>query len=1206
MKSLKSATRSATKIAMAYALISGAWILFSDQLLAATAASVEALTTLQMLKGWTFVLATSGLIFFLMRQEMSLILAAETAQRTSESNFRLLVENAPEAIFVLTRGRFAYLNAAAIELFGAADAGQLIGISVMDRCHPDFHHIARNHIQPPKPERRKTPPIETVLTRMDGSLMQAEVRSVPIEYNGERGALVFARDIADRRIAEEASHRFELLVDNSRDSIFFIRRADGRILKANTAACSAYGYSREEILALGVKDLRGPDTVDQVPDQMAKADSDGILFETVHVRKDGSAFPVEISSKGATIGGIRMLVSICRDITERRRSQEALRASELRFRNLANSMPQLVWTANPNGEIDYFNRRIAELQGFEKQADGSWEWSAVVHPEDYKPTVDAWHLALDTGKPYEIEHRLLQRDGTYKWHLSRTIPVRGKDGQVSKWYGTSTDIDSRKRTETALSESENRLRLALESAQMGIWDLDLKTNRVSWDSVHLEWFGIRPGRFGGTTDAFFALVLPEDRAMVQEAIRKSIENRSPYAAEFRISRSSGELAWMRSQGRVIDDRLDQPSRIMGVIWDITQSKSSEQKLMEATNRLDFLVTESPAVVFAYEPLPQPRINYVSRNIKTILGWEPAQFMDGLEFWWQCLHPDDLAAVWHGRARLEKAGKEVFEYRFKDAEGRYRWIHDEQRILTLEDGRKQVVGAWWDVTETKAAQEQLRRLAAAIEQAGEAVLITDAKGDIVYVNPAFEKITGYSPGEAVGKNPRILKSGEHGHAFYQAMWATLSAGKKWHGRLVNKKKDGSLYTEEATISPVFEPSGDIINYVAVKRDITREQALEQQYLESQKMEAIGTLAGGIAHDFNNILTIILANTQILEISEAAIDGSKDTLAQIITASKRARQLVNQILAFSRRGRQEKLLMNLRPVVKETTELLRASLPATIRLETDAPAETGMLIADPTQMQQVLMNLCTNAAHAMEKDGGTLKISLADTTIAAGDDRLEPGLSPGEYVKLTVADTGHGMPPWIVKRIFEPYFTTKKVGRGTGLGLSVVHGIVKSHGGAIKVGSEIRKGSIFEVYLPRAAGEAPETGSVEMPLLKGTGRILLVDDEPALTSMGQRILSHLGYRVQTTNSSLEALEIFRSRPTEIDLVITDLTMPDLTGVNLAKALLEVRPDLPIVLCTGYGDQVNKGMLRGTGIRDLLLKPLTIHELAHAVRMAIGTSP
>jgi CheY-like chemotaxis protein len=348
---------------------------------------------------------------------------------------------------------------------------------------------------------------------------------------------------------------------------------------------------------------------------------------------------------------------------------------------------------------------------------------------------------------------------------------------------------------------------------------------------------------------------------------------------------------------------------------------------------------------------------------------------------------------------------------------------------------------------------------------------------------------------------------------------------------------------------------------------------------------------------------MANAQMLEFSGTLDGEARETLNQIVTASKRARRLVRQILAFSRRGPQEKIVMNLKPVVKETLGLLRASLPATIRLEHGIAASTGMLFADPTQMQQVLMNLCTNAAHAMEPGGGVLRISLADARVDEGSALLEPGFAPGDYVRLSVADTGQGMPPWVLNRIFEPYFTTKEIGKGTGLGLSVAHGIVKAHGGAIKVSSAVQQGTVFDVYLPAVKAEEAEAGKTELPLVGGTGRVLFVDDEPALTLMGRKILGQLGYTVQTADNPVEALEAVRSNPGGFDLVITDLTMPEMTGTQLAGRLREIRPDLPVVLCTGFSDRVNDDTLKTMGLRGLLLKPLTIQELAHAVRVAIA---
>jgi PAS domain S-box-containing protein len=914
---------------------------------------------------------------------------------------------------------------------------------------------------------------------MDGSLLNVEVKSIPFEFEGVNGALVFVRDITERKAAEQALRRFELLVENSRDIIFFVGGEDGRILGANSAACTAYGYSQDELLNLNIKDLRDPQTLKLVPEQMAKAGAGGILFETVHRRKDGTRFPIEVSSKGATIQGVRTLITIGRDITER------------------------------------------------------------------------------------------------------------------------------KTAEAALAESDARLRLTLDSAQMGVWEHDLKTNHITGDETLFELFGVQPDQFDGTAKNLYAFVNLEDRASIQEAANKAIDCRSPYGVEFRITRPNGELRWMRSQGRVVCDRSDHPSRILGVVWDVSGIKHAQHQLLEATQRLDYLVTESPAVVFTYNLHPQPHLNYISGNLTTILGWRPEQFTENLQLWNECIHPADLPLIQEGLAQLDARGRHIFEYRFKDAQGKYHWIHDEQRVITGSDGHKEVVGAWWDVTDTKMAQEESRLLSAAIDQAAEIVLITNAKAEIVYVNPAFEKITEYSPAEVLGKKPSILKSGEHDHAFYQSLWAALAAGKSWHGLFINRKKGGRLYTEEATISPVFDSSGDIVNYVAVKRDVTREQELEKQFLEAQKMEAIGTLAGGIAHDFNNILAVILANAEILELSKISSE-SRDILNQIITASKRARQLVRQILAVSRRGRQDKIIMSLSPIVKETMGLLRASLPSTIRItDPQITADAGLIFADPTQMQQVLMNLCTNAGHAMEEKGGSLDVSLSNTLLTESDPIAESDLTPGDYVKFAVSDTGHGIPPWLLKKIFDPYFTTKETGKGTGLGLSVALGIVKSHGGTIKASSVIGKGTIFEVYLPRIKGEAPVIEKSELPLITGTGCVLFVDDEPALAQAAQKMLALLGYQVHTATSSLKARELFISDPTAFDLVITDLTMPDMTGTRLVKELREIRPDVPVILCTGFSDQVSAEMLESMGISGLLLKPITIHEIAHAIRVALMKS-
>jgi CheY-like chemotaxis protein len=377
--------------------------------------------------------------------------------------------------------------------------------------------------------------------------------------------------------------------------------------------------------------------------------------------------------------------------------------------------------------------------------------------------------------------------------------------------------------------------------------------------------------------------------------------------------------------------------------------------------------------------------------------------------------------------------------------------------------------------------------------------------------------------------------------------------------------------------------------------------QQQLLQTQKLEAIGTLAGGIAHDFNNILMAILGYTQ-LAMSEVPKDNrAQDDLQQVFMAGKRAKDLVKQILTFSRHTKQEKKPLELRLLIKEVLKFLRASLPTTIEILEHIESDAGIVMADPTQMHQVLMNLCTNAGHAMREKRGVLEVGLMTIDLDAATAQ-HLGLGHGPYVDLMVSDTGHGMERAVMERIFHPFFTTKGPGEGTGLGLSVVHGIVKSHGGAITVDSEPGKGTTFHMYLPRIEmGEVPEA-LASAPVPTGSERILLVDDEKTLVEMVKQMLEVLGYKVAGRTSSIEALEAFRCRPDKFDLVITDQTMPNMTGETLAMEILKIRPDMPIILCTGYIGLISEEKIKAIGIRELVMKPVVGDDIARIIRQVL----
>ena len=498
--------------------------------------------------------------------------------------------------------------------------------------------------------------------------------------------------------------------------------------------------------------------------------------------------------------------------------------------------------------------------------------------------------------------------------------------------------------------------------------------------------------------------------------------------------------------------------------------------------------------------------------------------------------------------------------------------------------------------------QKRFFKSAVEQASEMVAVTDSDGIIEYVNPAFEKITGYSKKELIGNNPRMLKSGRQDEHFYQELWQTITSGEPWHGFFVNRRKDGNLYREEAFIKPIMDDDGVIQYFVTVKRDITQENRLQRQLIQSQKMEAIGTLAGGIAHDFNNILSAILgfAELALFELTEES--RSYDDVSEIVTAGNRAKDLVRQILTFSRKTEQEFKPTNIVPLISEALKFLRATLPSTIEIQKQIDAVRVEVLCNSTMVQQILMNLCTNAAHAMKDTGGILTVRLLEIDIQEDGISNLPDLPPGPYVHLTIGDTGPGIESGNLGRIFDPYFTTKDKGEGTGLGLSVVHGIAQSLKGTVEVDSDPGKGTEFNVYLPRVIGKSDMAADQPQVLSTGNERILLVDDEDALATMGRSMLDRLGYKVTVETDSYEALETFKAQPIEYDLIISDKTMPRLTGFDLAEEIKKIRPDVPFIICTGYSDEIEADKAARLGINRLIVKPLSMDDLAKAVRSVL----
>ena len=633
--------------------------------------------------------------------------------------------------------------------------------------------------------------------------------------------------------------------------------------------------------------------------------------------------------------------------------------------------------------------------------------------------------------------------------------------------------------------------------------------------------------------------------------------------------------------------------------DITDRQRAEETLRESEKRFRELYDQAP--VGYHEIDSEGHITRVNRTGLEMLGYTAEEMLGRYPWEFIVEKKTSTQAI---RAKLKGTGEPPPPYertwRKKDGTLLSALMQDYPNL----DSSGRIVGiraTVQDISDRKLAERERTRLSQAVEQSGESIMITDLEGDLVYVNPAFEKITGYSREETIGRNPRFLKGEKHDAAFYQGLWDTLATGESWSGHFINKRKDGTLFEEEAVISPIRDPDGQTVNYVAVKRDVTREVSLQEQLQQAQKMEAVGTLAGGVAHDFNNLLTTIIGYAQIAQLDENLKGQTRKNIARIPQQGQRAAKLISQLMTFSRKAVVERQPMQMLYLVKETSKILGRTIPENISIRTGWTGEVALIEADPTQMQQVLLNLCVNASHAMPR-GGEMTLGLEHATLDEEYCYQYADARPGNYVCLWVQDTGMGMTRELQEHIFEPFFTTKKVGKGSGLGLSMVYGIVKAHEGFIHVYSEEGVGSNFKVYLPVADSRVVLAEAVDDQPEGGTETLLLVEDEEAVRKVENEMLKTFGYSVLTAENGEEALKIYRSHSEEISLVLSDMVMPKMGGRELYGALVTINPEVKVVLMSGHGMREDVAELRAIGLKEFVDKPLDFNKLGKAVREAL----
>ncbi|MDO9071958.1 MAG: PAS domain S-box protein [Rubrivivax sp.] len=1040
-------------------------------------------------------------------------------------------------------------------------------------------------------------------------------------------------DITERVQAEETLRRSEQSLAITLQSIgdaVIATDAGGRITRINDAARrltaweedSAIGLPLGEVFRIFDTETRVPG-LDPVARVLASGDVVGLANGTLLVARDGSEHQVAdsaapIRTKDGAVLGVVLVFS---DVTAQYRMVQALRRSEQKSRALLAALRSGVVVHAPDTQVLDANPSACRILGLtidqmrgKVAVDPTWAFLEA----DGTPMATARYPVNQVLAGQDVVRNLvvgLRRPDlpTPVWALCVAFALRDDAGVLQEAVVTFYDITERKQAEEALQRSASRLRLAGRLARLGGWSLDLASGRVELSADAAVATGAAPRPAQVQLDDIVALVLPAHRAGLEAALLGG----SAFDLEVEAVMPNGRALTLRLMGEPVRDELGRFVAMQGAVQDVTESRREQQQLrllQTAVAQLDDMV-----MITAAEPLADdgPPIVFVNAAFERLTGWRADEVLGRSPALLQSPQADRaaLARMRQALTRHEAVRTELLNVR---RDGKPYWVDIQVAPMSDASGRvTHMVAVERDISDRKRTEAQAREaqeaLAATLEAVPDLLFEIDIEGRVhVCHTPQSELL--YVPPEAfLGRRVHDILPRDAADAVAQAVREAHVQGYSG-GRQYMLALKGSEHWFELSVSRKATPPGEVPRVIALARDITERKhgeahrvALERQLREAQKIESIGTLAGGIAHDFNNILPAILGNVDLARHDLPPGHPALASLDQIQRAGLRARTLVQQILTFSRRQPQALVAQPLQPVLQETLALLRATLPAAVRLDTSITENPTPVEVDATQLQQVLMNLCTNAWHALPQGRGRIEVGLAlvDAAEAArlGDDAPRSGT----FMHLWVRDDGSGMDAATRERIFDPFFTTKPVGQGTGLGLSVVHGIVRGHRGSIGVESTPGAGSCFHVLLPLSAATSSRPGTLDeaaAPASVGRGELVwYVDDDPVMALMVQRLLKREGYQVTVCEGPVQALALAREGGTPPALVITDYNMPELSGLELATQLSRLWPAVPIVLTTGYvGDALQAEATRH-GVRALLRKENTLEDLPTLVRRLVG---
>ena len=1137
------ANRQALKVVLTYVITAGCWILFSDRMLWAFVHDRGWAEKISIFKGWAFVLVTGGLLYLALRRIFQSWARVEAAVRENEARFHQLADNINDVFWI---------------------------------CSPDFktvHFVSEGY--------------QRIWGRATDSLyanpLQWEEAILPDERERVFRAFASLRESEPEISIEYRIARPDGSIRWVHDRGFQVRDAAGRVVRLAGIAC----------------DITERKWFEQRSECFSQL---GLQLSTVTAEKEAARIITDAAFK--LLGWDAAYLTLC--TTDAEVVHKLINLDTLNGQRCEVPLPAALSKPTPH-----------MLRVLEQGA------KLILRPDSVplRPGGDAPEPEANLTPFGDVARRSRSLMFVPVRIAGRAIGVLSVQSYQPDAY-QPRDLEAlqaladhaagalaRLQFETALRERQEQLRLYAEHipAAVAMFDRDMRYLVASQRWMENNRFTDRS--FLGRSHYELVPDIPErwkeiHRRCLSGAIEKC--DADPFV------RADGRTDWIRWEVRPWCQASGLIGGIIIFYENITERRQAETALERNHEMYRRAIAAANAIPYQKDYASDSYV-FMGEGICDLTGYTAAELRSAV--WREMI----LDTIFIGEAAGLTANEAIrrilagesqswqADHRIRTRSGAMRWISDVAIPIFNAAGKYTgSVGIIQDITARKRAEEQMNVQSSALTTAANAIVITDRQGKIEWVNPAFTKLTGYSAPEAVGNNPRVLKSGQHPPAFYANLWGAILAGNVWHGELINRRKDGQHYTEEMTITPVRGADGQIAHFVAIKQDVTDRRVVEKRMQQAQKMEAIGTLAGGIAHDFNNILAAMFGYAYLLQQDTDGQAAAQENIGEILKAANRAKDLVQQILTFSRQREQKPQVMKLDTVVKDAIKFLRASLPAQIKIEMNLSPDAPDVLADPTQIYQVAINLATNALHAMEGKPGRLTVHLEPCVPDEQLIRSHPELRPIAYARLTVADTGHGMDAKTMERIFEPFFTTKPVGKGTGLGLAVVHGIIQSHEGVITVESEVGRGTTFALYFPgQHEGAMPrETGREKIAAGQGQ-KILLLDDEFAVTAVLELLLRRLNYQVTACNNAREALEQCRQNPAQFDLAITDLTMPEMNGLEVARQLRALRPDLPIILTSGFIAELQPENLRAAGIGEFLEKPVSLASLAEAVQRAFANA-